>query len=329
MITQRQISILNAIVEDYVELGQPIGSTTLIKRHNVQVSPATIRNEMKLLEENRLIEKTHSSSGRVPSEAGFRLYVNQLLQQKNVNEPQSKLNLNTLFSENHFDISTTLNRLAQLFSDRTHYTTIVVGPDHSKSPIIDAHLIKVNPQHLIVVLIYQTGHVKHLHLSSSVAVEDKTVIKISNYISKNLEVFLNNGQQQHIDTYRLMGFDDDEVTVLLQVYYLLRKHLNSESSRIYLGGKHQLIERLDETTVTSIQPILKYVESGKITQLIDQISDAPIHISIGSEIDQNLQGIAIVTRPYTLTNDIEGHIAVVGPTAMRYQNVIQLLSQTR
>ncbi|KIX90177.1 HrcA family transcriptional regulator [Staphylococcus microti] len=329
MITQRQLSILNAIVEDYVELGQPIGSSTLIKRHNVQVSPATIRNEMKSLEAQDLIEKTHSSSGRIPSEAGFRLYVNQLLQQPDVEGHQSKLNLSTLFSENHYDISTTLDRLAQLFSDRSHYTTIVVGPDHTKSSIIDVHLMSVNANHIIVVLIHQTGHVKHLHLSSTLDVDDKTIIKLSNFMSKNIEAFLNDGNQHHIDSYRLMGFSDAEVTLLLQVYYLIKKHLASETSRIHLGGKHQLIERLNENTVTSIQPILKYIESNQITHLIDQVSDMPIHISIGSEIDRNLQGIAIVTRPYMLTQDIEGHIAIVGPTAMRYQNVIQLLSQTR
>lgn len=81
MITPRQLKILTAIVEDYVDLGQPIGSNTLIQRHNVDVSPATIRNDMKTLEENSLITKTHFSSGRIPSEAGFRLYANHLLEQ--------------------------------------------------------------------------------------------------------------------------------------------------------------------------------------------------------------------------------------------------------
>ncbi|MCS4485567.1 heat-inducible transcriptional repressor HrcA [Staphylococcus americanisciuri] len=329
MITQRQISILNAIVEDYVELGQPIGSTMLIKRHNVQVSPATIRNDMKSLEEQKLIEKTHSSSGRVPSEAGFRLYVNQLLQQPSVEGHQNKLNLSTLYSENHYDISTTLNCLAQLFSDQSHYATIVVGPDHTKSSVIDVHLMKVNTHHIIVVLIHQSGHVKHLHLSLTFELDDMTVIKLSNFMSRNIEAFLNHGNHHYLDAYRLMGFNNTEVAVMLQVYYLIKKHLETETSRIYLGGKYQLIERLNESTVASIQPILQYVESDRITQLIAQVSDDPINIRIGSEIDHNLEGIAIVTRPYVLTNELEGHIAIVGPTAMRYQNVIQLLSQNR
>ncbi|EHS03319.1 transcriptional regulator, HrcA family [Staphylococcus lugdunensis VCU139] len=80
MITDRQLSILNAIVEDYVDFGQPIGSKTLIENHHLDVSPATIRNEMKFLEDLNFIEKTHTSSGRIPSEEGFRFYVNQLLE---------------------------------------------------------------------------------------------------------------------------------------------------------------------------------------------------------------------------------------------------------
>ncbi|QLK86038.1 heat-inducible transcriptional repressor HrcA [Staphylococcus sp. 17KM0847] len=329
MITQRQISILNAIVEDYVELGQPIGSSTLIKRHNVQVSPATIRNEMKILEEQNLIEKTHSSSGRVPSEEGFRLYANQLLEQPMSHGKYSELNLGALFSAHHFDISSTLDNLAQLFSDQSHYTTLVVGPDHTKSSIIDIHLMKVNANHIIVVLIHQTGYVKHLHLSSSLALDDHTIIKLSNVISENLEAFLKDGNQHHIDAYRLMGFNDIEVAVLLQIYYLIKKHLESATSRIYMGGKDQLIESLNEHTVSSIQPILKYVESDHIAQLIHQMSDSLINIRIGSEIGHNLQGIAIVTSPYTLSNDLQGYVAVVGPAAMRYQNVIQLLNRMK
>ncbi|WP_233519657.1 DeoR family transcriptional regulator [Staphylococcus pseudintermedius] len=96
MITPRQLKILTAIVEDYVDLGQPIGSNTLIQRHNVDVSPATIRNDMKTLEENSLITKTHFSSGRIPSEAGFRLYANHLLEQPYNFEMQGSLDIHQM-----------------------------------------------------------------------------------------------------------------------------------------------------------------------------------------------------------------------------------------
>ena len=105
---KRQLSILNAIVEDYVDFGQPIGSKTLIHRHHLDVSPATIRNEMKQLEEMHFIEKTHTSSGRVPSESGIRYYVNRLLEQTS-HQSQNKIQrLNQLLIENHYDSSTAL-----------------------------------------------------------------------------------------------------------------------------------------------------------------------------------------------------------------------------
>ena len=125
MITNRQLSILNAIVEDYVDLGQPIGSKTLIDRHNLNVSPATIRNEMKYLEELNFLEKIHSSSGRAPSEQGFRLYVNQLLKQTSHQKQNKVQRLNQLLIENHYDISSALSYFADELSIKSQYATLV------------------------------------------------------------------------------------------------------------------------------------------------------------------------------------------------------------
>ena len=125
MITNRQLSILNAIVEDYVDLGQPIGSKTLIDRHNLNVSPATIRNEMKYLEELNFLEKIHSSSGRAPSEQGFRLYVNQLLKQTSHQKQNKVQRLNQLLIENHYDISSALSYFADELSIKSQYATLL------------------------------------------------------------------------------------------------------------------------------------------------------------------------------------------------------------
>ncbi len=327
MITRRQLSILNAIVEDYVELGQPIGSNTLIRRHNVDVSPATIRNDMKSLEENDLIKKTHFSSGRVPSEQGFRLYANRLLEASLDSDEQSHLSLHEMFVNHHYDISSTLDNFAKVFSIQTHYTTLVIGPDHSKSTILDVHLMKVNPHHLIVVLVYKTGHVKHLHVSTQQTIDDQSIIKVSNYLSQSIHTFLNDGQNHHFEMYRMLGFDDKEINLITHIYQLIEQCNKDESSHVYLGGKHQLIEGLNESNVASIQPILKYIESEQITEFIHKVSNHPINIRIGTEIENNLHGVAILTSPYQIEKDLNGYIAVIGPTAMRYQNVIQLLSR--
>ncbi|HCZ8183738.1 TPA: HrcA family transcriptional regulator, partial [Staphylococcus aureus] len=126
MITDRQLSILNAIVEDYVDFGQPVGSKTLIERHNLNVSPATIRNEMKQLEDLNYIEKTHSSSGRSPSQLGFRYYVNRLLEQTSHQKTNKLRRLNQLLVENQYDVSSALTYFADELSNISQYTTLVV-----------------------------------------------------------------------------------------------------------------------------------------------------------------------------------------------------------
>ncbi|MBI5975762.1 heat-inducible transcriptional repressor HrcA [Staphylococcus canis] len=327
MITDRQFSILNAIVEDYVELGYPIGSNTIIQTHNVDVSPATIRNEMKLLEQEGLINKTHSSSGRVPSEAGFRLYANQLLTQTPQSQNEQALNMYEMFMAHHFDISSTLEYFARLFSNQIHYTTLVIGPDHSKASIIDIRLIKVNAKHLTVILIFDTGHVKQLNISLHTPINQLSILKVSNYVSQHINNFLKDGNNHHLEAYRLLGFNDEEINLLIRIYFLIHQYQTTESSRVYLGGKNQLIEGLDETTVSSIQPILKYIESNQITDLIRSISEYPISIKIGSEIETDFNDIAILTKPYRIDENLNGYVAVIGPLAMRYQSVIQLLNQ--
>ncbi|QDW91525.1 heat-inducible transcription repressor HrcA [Staphylococcus chromogenes] len=325
MITKRQLSILNAIVEDYVELGQPIGSNTIIQRHNVNVSPATIRNDMKLLESKELIVKTHTSSGRIPSEAGFRLYANRLLKQPMKDNKQNNININEMYLKHHFDISSTLDNFAEDFSNQSHYTTLVVGPDHSKVAILDIKLMKVHDHHLIIVLIYETGHVKHLHLSSQTPISSSSVVKLSNFLSLHCVSIVN--RTMDIQSQSLDGLSKSEVTFLNQLIDLIHREVASESSRIYLGGKHQLIERLNETNVSAIQTILKYIESNQITDLLDEMMDSSISIKIGHEIEQDVENIAILTRRYEIDHALNGYVAVIGPTAMHYQNVIQLLSR--
>ncbi|MGV3244075.1 heat-inducible transcriptional repressor HrcA [Staphylococcus sp. 11261D007BR] len=327
MITNRQFSILNAIVEDYVELGHPISSNTILQRHEVNISPATIRNEMKLLEGLNLIEKTHTSSGRIPSESGFRLYANQLLEQPLNTESEQLLDMNAMFLAHHFDISSTLDDFAKSFSKESHYTTLVVGPDHSKATIIDIRMMKITMKHLIIVLIFDTGHVKHLHVSLKNEINDLSITRVSNYLSQHFNRFLDDAKHNRLDTYRILGFNDNEINLLIRVYHLIYQYQSSESSRVYLGGKHRLIEGLDESTVSSIQPILKYIESNQITDLIQTNSEYSITVKIGSEIKSDLRDIAILAKPYEIENNVSGYIAVIGPTAMRYQNVIRLLNQ--
>ncbi|MBY6178678.1 heat-inducible transcriptional repressor HrcA [Staphylococcaceae bacterium DP2N0-1] len=323
MITDRQLSILNAIVEDYVDYGQPIGSKTLIDRHNLNVSPATIRNEMKQLEDMNFIEKVHTSSGRSPSELGFRYYVNQLLEQTSHQNSNKIQRLNQLMVENHYDTSSALSYFANELSMMSQYATLVVRPNHNQDIINNIHLIRANTHLVIMVIVFSSGHVENVHLTSELPLTNDELNKISNFLSQQYDEIVK-GQIDEIDRF---AQDQNEAHFIKQLIKMMNLHISNQSNSIYMGGKVKLIDALNESNVSSIQPILQYIESNRIVELLHDISTSHINVKIGKEIDENLSDISIVTTQYHFDEKLKGQIAVIGPTAMHYQNVIQLLNQ--
>lgn len=323
MITDRQLSILNAIVEDYVDYGQPIGSKTLIDRHNLNVSPATIRNEMKQLEDMNFIEKVHTSSGRSPSELGFRYYVNQLLEQTSHQNSNKIQRLNQLMVENHYDTSSALSYFANELSMMSQYATLVVRPNHNQDIINNIHLIRANTHLVIMVIVFSSGHVENVHLTFELPLTNDELNKISNFLSQQYDEIVK-GQIDEIDRF---AQDQNEAHFIKQLIKMMNLHISNQSNSIYMGGKVKLIDALNESNVSSIQPILQYIESNRIVELLDDISTSHINVKIGKEIDENLSDISIVTTQYHFDEKLKGQIAVIGPTAMHYQNVIQLLNQ--
>ena len=323
MITDRQLSILNAIVEDYVDYGQPIGSKTLIERHNLNVSPATIRNEMKQLEEANFIVKVHSSSGRSPSQLGFRYYVNRLLEETSRQNKNKLRRLNQLLIENQYDMSSALSYFADELSSLSQYTTLVVHPNHGQDIIKDIHLIRANSNLIIMIIVFSSGYVEHIHLVSDIYFTNDKLNTISNFVTEQFTEY-NNIVNEEINTFVQ---SEQERTFIEQLIEAMKEQLSNQSNSIYMGGKVKLIDALNESNVSSIQPILQYIESNKITDLLRDISSPNINVKIGNEIDESLSDISIITSQYHFDESLKGQIAVIGPTAMHYQNVIQLLNR--
>ncbi|ATH62522.1 heat-inducible transcriptional repressor HrcA [Staphylococcus pasteuri] len=323
MITDRQLSILNAIVEDYVDYGQPIGSKTLIDRHDLNVSPATIRNEMKQLEDMDFIEKVHTSSGRSPSELGFRYYVNQLLEQTSHQNSNKIQRLNQLMIENHYDTSSALTYFANELSMMSQYATLVVRPNHNQDIINNIHLIRANNHLIIMILVFSSGYVENVHLTSELPLTNDELNKISNFLSNQYNKLIK-GQ---IDEIERFAQTQNEAQFIKELVKMMNLHISNQSNSIYMGGKVKLIDALNESNVSSIQPILQYIESNRIIELLDDISNSQINVKIGKEIDENLSDISIVSTQYHFDEKLKGQIAVIGPTAMHYQNVIQLLNR--
>lgn len=322
MITERQLQILNVIVEDYVELGQPIGSKSIIERHQLPISPATVRNEMKQLEELELLEKTHTSSGRVPSEKGIRHYVDQLLKVKSRSK-QSIDWFNQFYDDNQYDVNAMLKWLALEISNRSHYTTVVLGPNKFSRHIFEIHFVRVNPNHLMSVIVFADGYVEKVHLQISKLITHEQIEKFMNYLNLH---FKQNTLSTLINTLESLTLSFIDQQFINNFKYALITQINDQNEEMFLGGKMHLIEALNVSNVSMIQSILKYLESERIAQFLNETANDSISVNIGQEINQDLEGISIVSTSYEISEDISGHLAVIGPTAMHYNKVIQLLN---
>lgn len=319
MITERQLQILNVIVEDYVELGQPIGSKSIIERHQLPISPATVRNEMKQLE---LLEKTHTSSGRVPSEKGIRHYVDQLLKVKSRSK-QSIDWFNQFYDDNQYDVNAMLKWLALEISNRSHYTTVVLGPNKFSRHIFEIHFVRVNPNHLMSVIVFADGYVEKVHLQISKLITHEQIEKFMNYLNLH---FKQNTLSTLINTLESLTLSFIDQQFINNFKYALITQINDQNEEMFLGGKMHLIEALNVSNVSMIQSILKYLESERIAQFLNETANDSISVNIGQEINQDLEGISIVSTSYEISGDISGHLAVIGPTAMHYNKMIQLLN---
>ncbi|WP_239705975.1 MULTISPECIES: heat-inducible transcriptional repressor HrcA [unclassified Mammaliicoccus] len=322
MITERQLQILNVIVEDYVELGQPIGSKSIIERHQLPISPATVRNEMKQLEELELLEKTHTSSGRVPSEKGIRHYVDQLLKVKSRSK-QSIDWFNQFYDDNQYDVNAMLKWLALEISNRSHYTAVVLGPNKFSRHIFEIHFVRVNPNHLMSVIVFADGYVEKVHLQISKLITHEQIEKFMNYLNLH---FKQNTLSTLINTLESLTLSFIDQQFINNFKYALITQINDQNEEMFLGGKMHLIEALNVSNVSMIQSILKYLESERIAQFLNETANDSISVNIGQEINQDLEGISIVSTSYEISGDISGHLAVIGPTAMHYNKVIQLLN---
>ena len=182
MLSKRQADILKLIVEQYVKEAKPIGSKLISKK--LKCSSATIRNEMAILEDKKLLEKTHTSSGRIPSELGYRYYVDNLMEVGKMNA-EDMLKLQIIFHNQQLPLSACITKSLQVISDMTNYTTVVLGSSSHENMLKQIEVVPIDENSIIVIVVTDKGHVEHKEIKlDNVSLEDvkKTVDLINNLI---------------------------------------------------------------------------------------------------------------------------------------------------
>ncbi|TSI03307.1 heat-inducible transcriptional repressor HrcA [Lysinibacillus sp. BW-2-10] len=325
MLTNRQLQILQVIVDDFVISAQPVGSRQISKKDSITFSPATIRNEMADLEELGYLEKTHTSSGRIPSEKGYRFYVDHLLQPKTMSLKDVGL-IQSIFQNQIVEMEQVIRESASILSDLTSYTTILLGPNVGKHRIKRFQIVPLTAQTAVAIIVTDNGHVENRTFTLPDGFDPSDIEKTVNILNE-----------------RLIGVPLLELQskLELEAFNVLRQHVHTADSilqslknvtsvqnegKIYFGGKTNMLNQPEFHDLNKVRALLELMEKESQVIALFQPSDTGIHIRIGSENNHlAMEDLSVITATYAIGKEQEGSIAIIGPTRMDYQRVISLL----
>ena len=324
MLTDRQEIILKLIIEEYIRTAEPIGSRTLSKF--LDFSSATIRNEMADLEDLGYIEKTHTSSGRVPSDKGYHYYIETILTD-NDNFDNSFNVIDELFDNSDIKREEAIKQAMNLLSQLTNYTTIALGPSGYGQKIKKIELVPLHEETCILLVVTNFGHVesKQMLVPENTTLDDmKRVIEIFNDILFDCPIGkVSEKLHYEINTDRIKDIMSYNQTIIDSFLEAFTKFTQSE---YYLSGKNKMLYQPEFSDVQRVRELLSFFEQNDIFKLVENTQEQGLSVRIGKENEVlAMRDCTVITVPYALNGSDSGTIAIVGPTRMEYQKVIPLV----
>lgn len=329
VLNERKIKILEAIINDYVATAEPIGSRTIAKKYNLGISSATIRNEMSDLEELGFIIQPHASAGRVPSDMGYRLYVDRLLTLKELTGEEADF-LKNMVAENIDHIDYLMRRTAKALTMLTSYTTVVSEPKSQKVKIRHVQVIPFDDTSVITVIVTDNKTVKNNIIKVAHAPDDSILNQISAIVNKTFkeysfeEIVSKQAYAGLLDTPCGKLIDDVFVSVINTVG-------RERDMQVYTSGVNNILDFPEFSDIDKAKSVFKALEEKDM--LIDILEGSghtqagEIRILIGNENSlEQLKNCSIIKTDYKYGENSYGSIGIIGPTRMNYAQVISVLN---
>lgn len=326
----RKITILKAIIKTYLETGEPVGSRTISKFTDLKLSSATIRNEMSDLEEMGYILQPHTSAGRIPSDKGYRFYVDQIMQEKQ----QEVTEVKELMIQRVDRVELILKRLAQMLAANTNYAAMISGPQYHRNKLKFIQLSQMDEHKLLVVVVVEGNLVKNTMLDVPGVISQEELL--------NLNILLNsalNGlsiEEINLDVItrlkeRAGSYSQIVDQVLTQVAMAIRA--DEDDLQIYTSGATNIFKYPELSDGEKASQLISTLEQkDKLKELIDDVNESDenrengIQVYIGNETPlQTMKDCSVVTANYELGEGIRGTIGIIGPKRMDYEKVLGTL----
>jgi heat-inducible transcriptional repressor len=323
-VSVRRLEILRAIVDEYVATQEPVGSKSIAARSGLGISPATIRNEMAVLEEEGLITHPHTSAGRIPTDLGYRVFVDKLATVKPLSSAERRA-IET-FLEGALDLDDVVLRTVRLLADVTKQVAVVQYPSMVKSRVRHVELVALTPARLMMILITDAGRVEQRVLELTSDASDLFLSTLRNQINNAVM-----GQRLPDVADRISGILEsysasDRKNVAVVISALIEMAMERPEEKVVLAGTANLA-RFSEDFSTHMHPVLEALEEQVV--LLRLLGDAGenVQVRIGTEqSERNLRSTSLVTVGYGATDSPLGALGVLGPTRMDYAGSIAAVS---
>ena len=317
----RQNKILKIIVEEYIKSAKPVGSKAICDTLNC--SSATIRNEMSILEEKGYLEKTHTSSGRVPSEIGYRYYVDNLMEPKELTG-EEVLTLQTILSNQSLELSDAITLSMEIISEMTNYTSLVLGSASLDNRLKKVEVVPINDKTIIAIIITDKGHIENKTISVSDMIEVDEIRKMVDLINNLLVGTLIDevNKKLEFEIKPIIGKYIKQQEAIYNMFYNAFNEMTSKRDNYHYSGKTNILKAPVFNDADKIRNIIDKLEDSDVISSIEEDSTG-INVYIGEEskIDSD---VTVIKTKYNV-NGNEGTIAIIGPKRMNYDKVISML----
>lgn len=329
MLTDRQVMVLKAIVEEFIATALPVGSRVLSKKDDLRFSAATIRNEMADLEEMGYLEKTHTSSGRIPSQRGYRYYVDFLVSRESSPGKAEAGIFNQLLTKQQLERDTTVKEALKLLSSLTNYTSMLLGPSRGQSRVQKIQFVPLGNSQAVLLLVTDHGHVESRNISLPQGVDVALMETIIKALDELLAGTLVGEVQSKLDEgfeNQLRDFVSYKEEILYAVLQLLSRAM--EQGNFLLSGQSNILKQPEFGDMSQVSHLYEMLEAHEIIKVIETIDPAQqqLTVRIGQENEiKAMENCTLITVPYQIGPQDYGKIALLGPTRMEYQKIIPLL----
>lgn len=323
----RRDKIFELIVDNYIDTASPIASRTISRKLRLGLSSATIRNVMSDLEELDLITHPHTSAGRIPTEKGYRYYIDKLMQARLLTE-EEKRRINREFKARVSELDEVLAKTSRVLSSLTNEASVVLFPLLQRSPFNHMELIRLGHERLLAVLVTESGVTEDLIIYTDDDIDGTDLVRISNFINSHINGRTLSMIRKEI-MQKLLAEKDSFFYILEKAKYILDTLLSIiKENRFYLDGRACIAEQPEFKDVNKLRSLFRMLEDKDFlfTLLKKALDEEGIRVYIGSEIgSDDFLNCSLITSNYCIGDTACGTLGVIGPTRMEYAKLVSMV----